>query len=185
MLAEYKIHHCELLIREDITVDQLIDVLEGNRKYVRCLYVYNKADALTTRRWISSAAAQIPCASAVTWSSARSSASTDVDAEACARVHQENWKQTRLRRAGRPADHRGAHGEALLRTDSQHAGEDAQVRASVGHVGETHGTAGGFNTPSRTRTSSRSSRATRRTPTTSRADSQPPSATTRTASPIG
>jgi len=47
VLAEYKIHHCELLIREDITVDQLIDVLEGNRKYVRCLYVYNKADALT------------------------------------------------------------------------------------------------------------------------------------------
>ena len=28
-------------------MDQLIDVLEGNRKYVRCLYVYNKVDALT------------------------------------------------------------------------------------------------------------------------------------------
>ena len=47
VLAEYKIHHCELLIREDIDVDQLIDVLEGNRKYIRCLYVYNKVDALT------------------------------------------------------------------------------------------------------------------------------------------
>jgi small GTP-binding protein len=44
---EYKIHHAEILFREDATVDQLIDVLEGNRKYVRCLYVYNKIDALT------------------------------------------------------------------------------------------------------------------------------------------
>ena len=47
ILHEYKIHNAELLIREDITVDQLIDVLEGNRKYVRCLYVYNKIDMLS------------------------------------------------------------------------------------------------------------------------------------------
>lgn len=47
VLQEYKIHHAEVLFREDCTVDQLIDVLEGNRKYVRCLYVYNKCDALT------------------------------------------------------------------------------------------------------------------------------------------
>ena len=44
ILYEYKIHHCELLIREDITVDDLIDVIEGNRRYVKCLYVYNKVD---------------------------------------------------------------------------------------------------------------------------------------------
>jgi len=31
------------MIREDITVDQFIDVLLGNRKYVPCLYVYNKS----------------------------------------------------------------------------------------------------------------------------------------------
>jgi hypothetical protein len=42
VLAEYKIHHCELLFREDASVDQLIDALEGNRKYIKCLYVYNK-----------------------------------------------------------------------------------------------------------------------------------------------
>lgn len=47
ILQEYKIHHAEVLFREDCNVDQLIDVLEGNRKYVRCLYVYNKVDALT------------------------------------------------------------------------------------------------------------------------------------------
>jgi len=47
ILAEYRVHHCELLFREDCTVDQLIDVLEGNRRYIKCLYVYNKVDALT------------------------------------------------------------------------------------------------------------------------------------------
>jgi ribosome-interacting GTPase 1 len=32
----------QLLFKEDCTVDDLIDVIEGNRRYVRCLYVYNK-----------------------------------------------------------------------------------------------------------------------------------------------
>jgi len=47
ILHEYKIHNAEVLFREDATVDQLIDMIEGNRKYVRCLYVYNKIDMLT------------------------------------------------------------------------------------------------------------------------------------------
>lgn len=34
----------QLLFKEDSTVDDLIDVIEGNRRYVRCLYVYNKVD---------------------------------------------------------------------------------------------------------------------------------------------
>ena len=47
VLHEYKLNHCEVIFREDCTVDQFIDVLEGNRKYIKCLYVYNKVDALT------------------------------------------------------------------------------------------------------------------------------------------
>lgn len=39
---EYKIHNCELLFKEDISVDDLIDIIEGNRRYIKCLYVYNK-----------------------------------------------------------------------------------------------------------------------------------------------
>eukprot|EP00967_Tisochrysis_lutea_P143340 scaffold266116_cov18-Tisochrysis_lutea.AAC.3 len=39
---EYRIFNCEILFKEDITVDDLIDIIEGNRKYVKCLYVYNK-----------------------------------------------------------------------------------------------------------------------------------------------
>mmetsp|Transcript_18485 Transcript_18485/g.55746 ORF Transcript_18485/g.55746 Transcript_18485/m.55746 type:complete len:306 (-) Transcript_18485:723-1640(-) len=44
ILHEYRIHSAEVLFREDCTVDQFIDIIEGNRKYVRCLYVYHKID---------------------------------------------------------------------------------------------------------------------------------------------
>ncbi|GER52357.1 developmentally regulated GTP binding family protein, partial [Striga asiatica] len=46
ILHEYKIHNAEILFREDATVDDLIDVIEGNRKYIKCVYVYNKIDVI-------------------------------------------------------------------------------------------------------------------------------------------
>ncbi|KAK4410482.1 Developmentally-regulated G-protein 1 [Sesamum angolense] len=46
ILHEYKIHNAEVLFREDATVDDLIDVIEGNRKYMKCVYVYNKIDVI-------------------------------------------------------------------------------------------------------------------------------------------
>lgn len=46
ILHEYKIHNAEILFREDATVDDLIDVIEGNRKYIKCVYVYNKIDVV-------------------------------------------------------------------------------------------------------------------------------------------
>eukprot|EP01100_Stratorugosa_tubuloviscum_P008809 TRINITY_DN367_c0_g2_i2.p1 TRINITY_DN367_c0_g2~~TRINITY_DN367_c0_g2_i2.p1 ORF type:complete len:404 (+),score=191.05 TRINITY_DN367_c0_g2_i2:124-1335(+) len=47
ILHEYRMHNAELVFHEDASVDDLIDVIEGNRKYVKCLYVYNKIDMLT------------------------------------------------------------------------------------------------------------------------------------------
>ena len=44
LLHEYRIHAAEVLFREDCTIDQFIDLIEGNRKYVRCLYIYNKIE---------------------------------------------------------------------------------------------------------------------------------------------
>jgi len=44
VLDEYKIHNAHVLIRENINVDQLIDVVLGNRSYVRSLIVVNKVD---------------------------------------------------------------------------------------------------------------------------------------------
>ena len=43
----YKISCAEIILREDITVDQFIDVIEGNRAYIPVLYVFNKIDAIT------------------------------------------------------------------------------------------------------------------------------------------
>ncbi|KAJ7356933.1 P-loop containing nucleoside triphosphate hydrolase protein [Mycena albidolilacea] len=47
ILAGYKLHNCDIMIREDITTDDFIDVLIGTRKYIPCLYVYNKIDAIS------------------------------------------------------------------------------------------------------------------------------------------
>jgi len=47
ILAGYKLHNCDVMIREDITTDEFIDVLIGTRKYIPCLYVYNKIDSIT------------------------------------------------------------------------------------------------------------------------------------------
>lgn len=46
ILHEYKLHNADLLFREDCSSDDLIDLIEGNRKYVRCLYVWNKCDQI-------------------------------------------------------------------------------------------------------------------------------------------
>lgn len=47
VLAEYKIHNAHVVMRGDYDVDQFIDTIEGNRKYIKCLYVYNKIDLIT------------------------------------------------------------------------------------------------------------------------------------------
>ena len=43
-MSEYKMHNAHVTFRGDYDVDDLIDVIEGNRKYIKCLYVYNKID---------------------------------------------------------------------------------------------------------------------------------------------
>jgi len=47
ILGEYKIHNADINLRQDATVDELIDVIEGNRMYIPCLYVLNKIDQLS------------------------------------------------------------------------------------------------------------------------------------------
>ena len=46
-MHEYKLHNAHVTFRGDYDVDDLIDVIEGNRKYVKCLYVYNKIDTIS------------------------------------------------------------------------------------------------------------------------------------------
>ncbi|CAG8504644.1 2743_t:CDS:10 [Diversispora eburnea] len=47
ILHDYKIFNAEVLVRQDITVDEFIDVVLGNRKYIKCLYCYNKIDSIS------------------------------------------------------------------------------------------------------------------------------------------
>jgi len=44
---EFGVHNGSIVFREDATVDQLIDVLAGNRVYLPAVLVVNKADLLT------------------------------------------------------------------------------------------------------------------------------------------
>lgn len=47
ILKEYRICSADVLIKCDATEDDIIDVIEGNRKYIPCLYALNKIDAIT------------------------------------------------------------------------------------------------------------------------------------------
>lgn len=44
---EYKISNADVHLRCDATADDLIDMIEGNRVYIPCLYVMNKIDQIT------------------------------------------------------------------------------------------------------------------------------------------
>nr|CAD2175366.1 unnamed protein product [Meloidogyne enterolobii] len=46
ILHEYKIFNADIIFRENSTVDELIDIIQGNRVYIPCLYVYNKIDQI-------------------------------------------------------------------------------------------------------------------------------------------
>ncbi|KAH7959465.1 hypothetical protein HPB49_011323 [Dermacentor silvarum] len=47
ILSEYKIHNADITLRCDATSDDLIDVIEGNRIYIPCIYVLNKIDQIS------------------------------------------------------------------------------------------------------------------------------------------
>lgn len=47
ILAEYKINNADVVLKCDATTDDLIDVIEGNRIYVPCIYVMNKIDQIS------------------------------------------------------------------------------------------------------------------------------------------
>merc|ERR1711976_854673 len=44
---EYKILNAQVSFKDDYEVDDLIDTLEGNRRYIRGLFVFNKIDTVT------------------------------------------------------------------------------------------------------------------------------------------
>ena len=47
ILSEYRIHNADIVLRYDATVDDFIDVVEGNRIYIPCIYLLNKIDQIS------------------------------------------------------------------------------------------------------------------------------------------
>ncbi|AFM98257.1 GTPase [Encephalitozoon hellem] len=47
VLGEFRISNAEVITSGPCTIDDLIDVIEGNRKYVPCIYVLNKIDSIS------------------------------------------------------------------------------------------------------------------------------------------
>ena len=45
--SEYKIHNADVHMRDDCDIDDLVDVIEGSRVYIPCIYVINKIDQIT------------------------------------------------------------------------------------------------------------------------------------------
>jgi len=47
ILSEYKINNADIVLKYDATQDDFIDVIEGNRIYIPCIYVLNKIDQIS------------------------------------------------------------------------------------------------------------------------------------------
>lgn len=47
ILGEYRIANADVTLRCDATADDLIDVVEGNRIYIPCIYILNKIDQIS------------------------------------------------------------------------------------------------------------------------------------------
>jgi len=47
ILSEYRVSNADVVLKADCSVEDLIDVVEGNRIYIPCIYVLNKIDQIS------------------------------------------------------------------------------------------------------------------------------------------
>jgi small GTP-binding protein len=50
VLKEFKINNADVVLRDDITIDQLIDCIEGNKKYMPAITIMNKKDLVSPQQ---------------------------------------------------------------------------------------------------------------------------------------
>lgn len=51
--SEYKCHNADIIMKGDYDIDDLVDVIEGSRVYIPCIYAVNKivsAESLLSNR---------------------------------------------------------------------------------------------------------------------------------------
>jgi len=53
ILGEYRISNADVTLKHDATAEELIDIVEGNRIYIPCIYVLNKIDQISIEVGIS------------------------------------------------------------------------------------------------------------------------------------
>lgn len=52
VLKGYKINHANVIIKEDVSTDDVLDVISKNVSYIKCLYCYNKTDELSYEEFL-------------------------------------------------------------------------------------------------------------------------------------
>lgn len=69
ILHEYKINNVDIIFSCDATADEFIDVIEGNRKYIPCLYALNKIDEISMEELevIDKIPHYVPCSAHKEW----------------------------------------------------------------------------------------------------------------------
>ena len=53
VLNEYRVSNADVVLKYDATVEDFIDVVEGNRIYIPCIYVLNKIDQISIEELVS------------------------------------------------------------------------------------------------------------------------------------
>lgn len=46
IMKEYKLSNAEVVIQEEVNEEDIIDIIEGNRRYIPCIYILNKIDCI-------------------------------------------------------------------------------------------------------------------------------------------
>ena len=59
--SEYRIHNADVYMKEDCDVDDLVDVIEGSRVYIPCIYVINKIDQVPPSLFLSMLLSALSC----------------------------------------------------------------------------------------------------------------------------
>lgn len=151
VLQEYRMTSCQVMIHEpDCTIEDFIDVVEGNRMYVPCLFVLNKIDAISIEELdlLYKIPNSVPISSKVSTTypnSADKPPGVDEHRRADGddvgqagprpRLHQAQGQAARLHPARRPAP-RPVHCRELLRRHPQGDQAEFQVRHGVRHISQ-------------------------------------------------
>lgn len=143
--------NADIMLHCDATEDDLIDAIEGNRKYIPCIYVLNKIDQITMEELnvLDKIPHYVPIAGMLGWNFDEL-LETIWDYQDLIRVYTkpkvgffDSGSSARLRCPSYPHQ-KEEHRPRLLYEDSQESGLRLQVRPGVGKVSQIFSSKGGY-----------------------------------------